>query len=101
SAGRDVSPVAPLKLYGAVRKATELEITHRVHGRAADANLEVHVRPEAVARAANGADYLTLRHRLAHVHADRGLVSVAGGDPAAVLDAGVVAVAAHPPSDRD
>ena len=33
--------------------------------------------------------------------ADRGLVPVAGGDPAAVLDAGVVAVAADPAGDRD
>src|SRR4051794_24644586 len=82
-----------------VRRA--LQVPGGVDRRAVDAGLEVHVRTEAVARAAAGADDLALADALPHRHADARLVAVAGGQAAGVLDAGVVAVAADPAGDGD
>src|SRR5690606_31557569 len=73
----------------------------RVHGTAVDADLEVQVRPGRVAGVAGVADHLALRDVLADRHADRRLVAVARRQAAAVVDAGVVPVAADPPGDRD
>ena len=56
---------------------------------------------EAVARAARVADDLALRDALADGDADARLVAVTGRQPAAVADAGVVAVAADPAGDQD
>src|SRR5689334_13428027 len=75
---------------GGTRASRRLEVAHRIDGRAVDTHFEVNVRPEAVTGAAGGADHLTLPHRLAHVHADRALVPVAGRDAPAVVDARVV-----------
>src|SRR4051794_2578518 len=77
-----------------------LEVAHRVDGHAVDARLEVDVRPEAVARAVRVADHLALRDALADRDDDPLLVPVARREPAAVADAGVVAVAADPAGDE-
>src|SRR3954462_14293973 len=79
---------------------SRLQITHRINRRAVDPDLEMHVGAEAVAGAADGADHLALADVLADVDADRSLVAVTGRDAAAVLDAGVVPVAADPSGDR-
>src|SRR5205085_10400566 len=78
-----------------------LEVAHRVDRHAVDARLEVHVRAEAVARAVRDPDHLALRDALADRHEDALLMAVTGGEPAAVADAGVVAVAGHPAGDQD
>src|SRR5919112_4245958 len=78
-----------------------LEVAHGVHGRAVDARLEVHVRAEAVARTARGADDLALGDALADGDPDARLVPVTRREAAAVADAGVVAVAADPAGDED
>src|SRR5215207_9453786 len=70
------------------------QVVERVGHRAADANLEVQVGAEGEAGVADEADDLPLHDVLADADVDRGLVRVAGGDAAAVVDAGVVAVAA-------
>src|SRR3954452_24634150 len=77
-----------------------LQVAHGVDRRAVDARLEVHVRAEAVARAARRADDLALRDALADGDADARLVPVTGRQAAAVADAGVVAVAADPARDE-
>src|SRR5262245_65039297 len=59
------------------------------------------VRSEAVAGAIRDADDLRLRHLLAPRDEDPLLVRVAGGETAAVVDAGVVPVAALGSGDRD
>src|SRR4051812_29653813 len=76
-----------------------LEIAHGVDRRPVDPRLEVDVRSEAVPRAARGADDLPLGHALADGDPDARLVAVARGERAAVVDAGVVAVAADPAGD--
>src|SRR6185436_12840595 len=85
---------------GVADSTISLEVAHRVDGRAVDARLEVHVRAEAVARAARVADDLALRDALADRDADARLVAVTRRQPAAVADAGVVAVAADPAGDQ-
>src|SRR5262245_19361113 len=59
------------------------------------------VRSEAVASAIGDADDLRLRHLLAAGDEEPLLVRVAGGEPAAVIDAGVVPVTALDSGDRD
>src|SRR5436190_16195755 len=54
----------------------------------------MHVRPEAVPGAVAVADHLALADALARGHREGLLVGVTGREPAAVVDAGVVAVAA-------
>src|SRR4051794_27971970 len=81
-------------------EGTPLEIARRIHRRAVDARLEMHVRAEAVAGAAAGADHLALADARPHGGPDARLVAVARGQRAGVLDAGVVAVAADPARDR-
>src|ERR1700733_9921706 len=71
-----------------------LKVTHRVGDGAVYTNLEMQVRTEAVTGAAAVPDDVALRNRLAGRDRERALVGVAGGEPAAVVDAGVVAVAA-------
>src|SRR5947207_5294203 len=71
----------------------ELQIGERVGRLPVDPDLEVEVRTEAIARAVAEHDDLRLAHRLADRDQDPLLVSVAGGEPAAVVDAGVVPVA--------
>src|SRR4051812_32649428 len=81
--------------------ARGLEVAHGVDRRPVDARLEVDVRPEAVPRAARGADHLALGDALADRDADARLVPVARREAASVADAGVVAVAADPARDED
>ena len=77
------------------RKAGRLlQISERVDGRAVDPDLEVEVVAEAAAGAADVADHVALRDRRADAGRVARLVRVAGREPAAVVDAGVVAVAA-------
>src|SRR4051794_41899501 len=59
------------------------------------------MRAEAKAGAVADADHLPLADLLADRDGDRLLVGVAGGDPAAVVEAGVVAVARLRTRDRD
>ena len=73
-----------------------LEVAHRVDRRPVDARLEVQVVAEAVAGAAHVADDLALLHAGAVGGGEARLVRVAARQAAGVLDAGVVAVAAHP-----
>ena len=80
---------------------TRLEIPHGIDRIAADPDLEVQVRAGRVARVARVADDLALADALADRDRDPRLVAVARGDAAAVVDAGVVAVAAGPAGDRD
>src|SRR5688572_28467053 len=78
-----------------------LEVAHGVHGAPVDAHLEVQVRTRGVARVARLGDDLPLRDVLPDADADRRQVGVTGRHRPAVLDADVVAVAAHRPGDRD
>src|SRR5260221_5801565 len=71
-----------------------LKVTHRVRHGAVYTNLEVQVRAEAVAGATGVADDVALRDGLPGRDGEGGLVGVTGGEPATVVDAGVVAVAA-------
>lgn len=48
-----------------------LQVAHRIDGLPVDPDLEVHVRPEAVAGAAGRADHLALANVLADAHANR------------------------------
>src|SRR4051812_868851 len=73
---------------------TALQVPEGVDGRAVDADLEVQVVAETAAGAARIADHLALCDLIADAGRVAGLVCVAGGEPAAVVDAGVVAVAA-------
>src|SRR4051794_19063945 len=59
------------------------------------------MRAEAKAGAVADADHLPLADLLADRDGDRLLVGVAGGDPATVVEAGVVAVARLRTRDRD
>src|SRR5690349_666921 len=77
-----------------------LEVAHRVHRGPADTHLEMQVRTGRMAGVAAVADHLALRDGLADRDRDAGLVAVAGGQRSGVLDAGVVAIAAHPARDR-
>ena len=70
-----------------------LEVPERVHCMAVDPDLEVEVVAEAVAGAAHVSQDRSLADRAAGSGEAR-LVRVAGGEPAAVVDAGVVPVAA-------
>src|SRR5215211_5858468 len=72
-----------------------LQVTQWIYGRAADPHLEVDVRAEAVARAADVPDRLALRHGAAADREAR-LVGIGRRQPAAVVDDDQVAVAAHP-----
>src|SRR5262245_31231382 len=76
-------------------EAKALEVAERVDRRAVDADLEMQVRPEAVARAADVAEHLALRDGAA-ADRDARLVGVAGREPTAVVDDHEVPVAAHP-----
>src|SRR5205814_1735013 len=78
-----------------------LQVTQGVDGVPVDPHLEMEVGPEAVARAADVTDHLALRHVLAGRDRVRRLVCVAGRHPAAMIDAGVVAVAAGPGGQHD
>src|SRR3954469_23178985 len=78
-----------------------LEIAHRVHGVPVDADLEVKVGPGGVAGVAGVADDLALPDVRTDRDGDARLVAVTGRDAAAVVDAGVVAVAAGPAGDGD
>src|SRR4051812_47871527 len=69
------------------------KVVQRVRDRSVDAHLEVQVRTEAAPGAARQADDLALADTLAQRDAERGLVGVAGGHRAGVLDAGEVAIA--------
>ena len=89
-----------LRLH-ALEGTARLEVPHRVDRIAADPDLEVQVRAGRVARVAGVADDLALADALADRDRDPRLVAVARGDAAAVVDAGVVAVAAGPAGDRD
>src|SRR5262249_12074448 len=71
-----------------------LKVTHRVSDFAEYTNLEMEVGAEAIPRAAGIPDYLSLTNRLARGDGETRLVRVAGGETPAVVDAGVVAVAA-------
>src|SRR5688500_6791299 len=79
----------------------KLQIAHGSNGRPVDAHLEVEVVPEPVAGPPLRPDHLARLRPGAGTDADRRLVRVAGGHAAAVLDARVLAVAAHPPRHRD
>src|SRR3954453_7942975 len=85
------------KPLGFLKKGTYDEflwqVRNGVRNRAVDPHLEVKVGAEAVARAVADPDYLALLDVLAERDGEALLVGVAGGDAAAVIDAGVVAVA--------
>src|SRR4051794_2471050 len=70
------------------------EVGHRIGDLAVDSHLEVKVRAEAEASAVADPDHLALAHVLALADGEARLVRVAGRDPAPVVDAGEVAVAA-------
>src|SRR5262249_5804867 len=70
-----------------------LKVAHRVGHGPVDSHLEREVGPKAVAGTAGVADDRSLTHRLASGDRERALVCVARGEAAAVIDAGVVAVA--------
>src|SRR5437588_6629359 len=78
-----------------------LEVAQRVDRRPVDPHLEVQVRAEAVARAADVADQLSLCDLRARADGEGRLVGVAGRHPAAMVDTGVVAVAADPACKDD
>src|SRR2546423_1571891 len=71
-----------------------LKVAHGIRHRTVDSHLEMDVRAEAVAGAAAVADDLSLGDGLPRGDGEGALVRVTGGEPAAVVDAGVVAVAA-------
>src|SRR5207253_10369631 len=71
-----------------------LEVAERVGGGAVDPHLEVEVRAGAVAGVAGVADQVALADLGADGGGEARLEGVAGGEPAAVVDAGVVAVTA-------
>src|SRR5438876_7562836 len=79
----------------------ELQIGERVGRLPVDPDLKVEVRTEAIARAVAEPDDLRLAHRLADRDQDPLLVSVAGGEPAAVVDAGEVPIAPGRTRDAD
>src|SRR5919197_1609598 len=70
--------------------------TSRRDGLGVDAHLEVEVRAEAVAGAADVADHLALRDRRSVPDRERRLVPVGGREPLAVVDHRQVAVPRHP-----
>src|SRR5881227_4407587 len=76
----------PVDTLGLIRNSLYLQVAERVDGRAVHAHLEVQVRPEAVARAADVADRLALRDGGAVRDGDRRLVRIRGGKPVAVVD---------------
>src|SRR4051794_27026118 len=80
-----IAPTLPLGL---------LQVVQGVRGLAVDPRLEVQVRPGREAGAPDGADRVALADVLPHVHVEARLVPVARRQRRAVLDAGVVAVAA-------
>src|SRR5688572_25062649 len=82
-------------------RGSGLEVAHRVHRGPVDADFEVQVVAEAVTGAAHRADHLALLHVLAGADSDRRLVRVTRRRAAAVLDARVLAVAAHRARHRD
>src|SRR4029450_9018686 len=71
-----------------------LQVAGRIGGGAVDPHLEVKVGTCAVAAVAGVADDLCLADALAHGYRDRRLMAIAGREPAAVIDAGGVAVSA-------
>src|SRR5687767_14337223 len=78
------------------------QVGKRVDWAAGDAQLEVQMIAEAVAGAADVADEVALGQDAARwCGAETRLVGVAGGDPPAVVEAGVVAVAADPALGSD
>src|SRR5436190_9503075 len=103
SKGSHASPTLwAIREYASAAGARPLgQVAHRVHGIAVHADLEVQVGAEAEPGAVAVADQLSLADLLAHGHRDGLLVSVAGGDPTPVVDAGVVAVPGLHTGDRD
>src|SRR3954467_4321251 len=89
------------ELYRRASDRTLRQIAHRIHRLPVDAHFEVEMRAEAKAGAVADADHLPLADLLADRDGDRLLVGVAGGDPATVVEAGVVAVAGLRTRDRD
>src|SRR5438093_13650532 len=79
----------------------KLEVAQRVYWSAVDPDLEVEMRPEAVAGAADVPDRLPLRDRLPHARGDARLVGVRRREPAAVVDRYEVPVALHPARVHD
>src|SRR3954447_5035739 len=90
----------PRWISGCMPAGNLLEVVQGVRYGAVDPHLEVQVVAEAEAGAADAPDHLSLAHVLADAHEDRRLVAVAGRQRGRVLDAGVVAVAAHPARDH-
>src|SRR6476469_1622346 len=76
------------------------QVAHGIDDLPVHAHLEVEVGAEAEAGAVADPDHLALAHLLADGDRYRLLVGVAGGETAAVVDTGVVAVAGLRAGDR-
>src|SRR5436305_9100426 len=100
SRGTSTTPSSLARANGTESAEAPVQVIQRLHWRAVDPYLEVEMVPGRRAGGADPPDHVPPMHLLPHVHQDRGLVPVAGGQPLAlvltVVDAGVVAVPAAP-----
>src|SRR5207248_9396231 len=83
------------------RSGCGLQVAQRIDGIPVDPDLEMQVWAEAVPRTADVADHLALADLRPGRDRIRRLMGIAGRHAAAVVDAGVVAVATDPAGEHD
>src|SRR5439155_4662751 len=93
------SPARPEEIASGPESSFGSEVSQRIHGGSVDAHLEVEVRAEAMAGAADVADHLALRHMRAAADREAGLVGIRGREAVAVVDDDDVSVALLPAGD--
>src|SRR2546430_15419980 len=95
SRGTSTTPSTLARANGTQSAEARIQVVQRLHRAAVDPYLEMQMVPGRGPGGADPADEVAPAYPLPHVHQDRRLVPVAGGQPLAlvhaVVDAGVVA----------